>query len=581
MTLNVQPPGGVAAPIDVAQLLSLKTALGVEQLDNTSDVNKPVSTAQAAALTAHTSDVANPHAVTKTQVGLSNVDNTSDALKPVSNAAAAADAAVVASSLQKSGGTMTGPIVLSGPATLATHPVTKQQLDDGMQGLKGKGSANYRTTAALPANTYANGALGVGATLTANANGALSVDGTAVVAGDVLAVGDEVASLANGLYVVTAPGDAGTPYVLTRASNMDVAAEFAGAFIVITGGATLAGASYYATFTGAFTVGTTAFTWTKNSAAMASTDALAEGATNLYFTAARVRAVVLTGIDLVTNAAVAATDSVMVAIGKLSARLEALITTVAGKADALAAADIATGAVAVTKALHLNRPLDCPGTTTATFAGTATSGALKGDAFECQVGTAGSFTATGAITAKTGYTLTAGAGVLFTARYDAADDAFYSTTSAASSGGTSVVASLTPAADVASGSTAETVVWDITLPILTALSWVAAEFKYEGTGTGNKQWRLRLGGTGVDGSIVWNFGVASAIGHYMPSFNNQNSVSSQVGLSGNLNAIFGGTTTSNGTAAVNTGVAVHLYLTVVKTTGADVINMQGGKCRVD
>lgn len=38
------------------------------------------------ALTAHTGDTANPHAVTKAQVGLSNADNTSDANKPVSTA---------------------------------------------------------------------------------------------------------------------------------------------------------------------------------------------------------------------------------------------------------------------------------------------------------------------------------------------------------------------------------------------------------------------------------------------------------------------------------------------------------------
>lgn len=38
------------------------------------------------ALTAHTVDTANPHSVTKTQVGLGNVDNTSDANKPVSTA---------------------------------------------------------------------------------------------------------------------------------------------------------------------------------------------------------------------------------------------------------------------------------------------------------------------------------------------------------------------------------------------------------------------------------------------------------------------------------------------------------------
>jgi len=42
--------------------------------------------APSAALTAHTVDIANPHATTKAQVGLPNVDNTADASKPVSTA---------------------------------------------------------------------------------------------------------------------------------------------------------------------------------------------------------------------------------------------------------------------------------------------------------------------------------------------------------------------------------------------------------------------------------------------------------------------------------------------------------------
>ena len=45
---------------------------------------------------AHASDTANPHTVTATQVGLGNVDNTSDANAPVSTAQAAADAVVLA-----------------------------------------------------------------------------------------------------------------------------------------------------------------------------------------------------------------------------------------------------------------------------------------------------------------------------------------------------------------------------------------------------------------------------------------------------------------------------------------------------
>ena len=70
-----------------------KSDVGLGNVDNTSDANKPVSTAQAAAIkvvqddiTAHKGNKANPHEVTKAQVGLSNVDNTSDANKPISTA---------------------------------------------------------------------------------------------------------------------------------------------------------------------------------------------------------------------------------------------------------------------------------------------------------------------------------------------------------------------------------------------------------------------------------------------------------------------------------------------------------------
>jgi hypothetical protein len=57
-----------------------------------------------------------------------------------------------------------------------------------------------------------------------------------------------------------------------------------------------------------------------------STSDLSEG-TNQYFTAARVRAVVLTGISLVTNAVISATDSVLVAFGKLQAQITANLST--------------------------------------------------------------------------------------------------------------------------------------------------------------------------------------------------------------------------------------------------------------
>ena len=78
-----------------------KGDVGLSNVDNTSDVNKPVSTAQQTAISGvqdnlddHIADITNPHEVTKSQVGLSNVDNTSDASKPVSTLQKAAIDAV-------------------------------------------------------------------------------------------------------------------------------------------------------------------------------------------------------------------------------------------------------------------------------------------------------------------------------------------------------------------------------------------------------------------------------------------------------------------------------------------------------
>lgn len=74
-----------------------KAQVGLGSVDNTSDANKPVSTAQAAAIktvqddvTSHKNNTSNPHSVTKAQVGLGNVDNTSDLAKPISTATQAA-----------------------------------------------------------------------------------------------------------------------------------------------------------------------------------------------------------------------------------------------------------------------------------------------------------------------------------------------------------------------------------------------------------------------------------------------------------------------------------------------------------
>jgi len=131
------------------------------------------------------------------------------------------------------------------------------------------------TTAALPAATYANGTLGVGATLTANANGAFpDQDGVAIPLNGRVLVKNEAAPANNGIYTLTTVGSAGAPWVLTRAVDFDVVAEMTvvanalhAVSVYVTGGATLARRQFYLSAT-VTTVGTTAVTFVDSGAVL-------------------------------------------------------------------------------------------------------------------------------------------------------------------------------------------------------------------------------------------------------------------------------------------------------------------------
>jgi hypothetical protein len=141
---------------------------------------------------------------------------------------------------------------------------TKNYVDATIQGMQVKPTARLATAAALPANTYANGTAGLGATLTATANAALSVDGTAVAANDVILVKNEAAAANNGLYIVTNAGSASAAYVLTRHVDMDTSGEYSGAFVPVgNAGATNANTLWLANPTTPVTVGTTAIPFTQ------------------------------------------------------------------------------------------------------------------------------------------------------------------------------------------------------------------------------------------------------------------------------------------------------------------------------
>jgi hypothetical protein len=137
-----------------------------------------------------------------------------------------------------------------------TKQATAGQL---LAGLTWKAPVQQATVAPLPANTYDP----VAQTLTATANGLLTVDGVTCVATQRLLVSLEGTAQDNGIYVVTQAGDAGHPYVLTRAADMASGSQITGAAVLVEQGAVAAGSGWFIEGAGPDVIGSTAIFWTK------------------------------------------------------------------------------------------------------------------------------------------------------------------------------------------------------------------------------------------------------------------------------------------------------------------------------
>ena len=166
------------------------------------------------------------------------------------------------------GVTLTTGTITGVPAN-ANDIVNKLYADSIASGLNFHASCTYATAAALPSYTYANGPTpatpGIGATITAAAVGALTVDGFTPIAGARVLIKNETAGNApyNGAYTVTVVGNGSTAFVLTRATDYDTSGtsvnEIApGDFFLITGGATNANTSWVQQTPLPIVVGTTA-----------------------------------------------------------------------------------------------------------------------------------------------------------------------------------------------------------------------------------------------------------------------------------------------------------------------------------
>lgn len=152
-----------------------------------------------------------------------------------------------------------------------TDIVNKEYADAIASGIHFHEAVSLATTTALPANTYNNGTSGVGATLTANANGALSVDSTLTVVTERILVKNEAAGANNGVYTVTQVGSAGTPYILTRATDFNTVGTGVnqideGDFFLVTSGTANVNTAWVQQTSPPITIGTTALVFQQFSA---------------------------------------------------------------------------------------------------------------------------------------------------------------------------------------------------------------------------------------------------------------------------------------------------------------------------
>jgi len=148
-------------------------------------------------------------------------------------------------------------------SSVGTAVVNINTLNAAVNGLNAQIPVNYASTANLSV-TYANGTAGVGATLTATANGALSLDGASPAATQRVLIKDQTPQLQNGVYTVTQTGNASATFILTRATDYDQSSEIAAGdgFYVISG-STLNNTTWVQQTPAPVTVGTTAITFTQ------------------------------------------------------------------------------------------------------------------------------------------------------------------------------------------------------------------------------------------------------------------------------------------------------------------------------
>jgi hypothetical protein len=152
----------------------------------------------------------------------------------------------VSGKLDRSGGTMTGGLVLANDPVGALEAATKQYVDGVASGLNTKQSVRAASTGPVTLSTQQ------------------TIDGVSLIAGDRVLVKNQASAVENGLYIVAVGS-------WTRATDMDIWSEVPGAFVFVTGGTQNGTTGWVCTSSAGGTIGVDNINWTQFSGAGAYT----------------------------------------------------------------------------------------------------------------------------------------------------------------------------------------------------------------------------------------------------------------------------------------------------------------------